>query len=78
MPTKVRLQKYQKVPPICKWSCGIGELATSAGPGMEISLVTLRNPLAKGLEDHQYKVPTSLTFTILMSIIKRYSMRYTG
>ena len=28
-------------------------LAISAGPGMEISLVTLRNLLAKGLEDHQ-------------------------
>jgi len=26
---------------------------TSAGPGMEISLVALRNLLAKGLEDHQ-------------------------
>jgi len=28
-------------------------LATSAGPGMEISLVMLRNLLAKRLEDHQ-------------------------
>jgi len=28
-------------------------LATAAGPGMEISLVRLRNLLAKGLEDYQ-------------------------
>jgi len=27
-------------------------LATAAGPGLEISLVTLRNLLAKGLEDY--------------------------